>query len=106
MKTLATLTTIALISITAHAGSWGFTLGNGASFSYGNQNNCERSYQQPRHQVYYPSEHTYLTPPVYIKRDLYQPPVIMQRAVRNSSHGYSSQEIISRPACGGYPNRW
>ena len=106
MKTLATLTTIALFSITTHAGSWGFTLGNGSGFYYGNQNNHGRSYQQPRNQVYYPSENVYVTPPVYIKRDLYQPPVIMRRAVRNSPRGYSSQEIISRPACSGYQNRW
>ena len=106
MKTLLTLTTITLISIAAQAGSWGFTLGNGASFYYGHQNNCGRFYPQPRHQVYYPSENVYVTPPAYIKRDLYSPPVIMQRAVRNSPYGYSSQQIISRPSYGGYPNRW
>ena len=106
MKALLTLTTIVLISISAQAGSWGFTLGNGAGFYYGNQNNCERSYRQPRHQVYYPSENVYVTPAVYIKRDIYQPPVVMQRVVRNSPYGYSSQQIISRPSCGGYQNRW
>ena len=109
MKALLTLTTIVLISVSAQAGSWGFTLGNGAGFYYGNQNNqnnCGRSYRQPRHQVYYPSENVYVTPPVYVKRDLYQPPVIMQRVVRNSPCGYSSRQIISRPSRGGYENRW
>lgn len=107
MKTLLTVATIALISASAHAGSWGFTLGNGAGFYYGNnQNNCNRSYyQQPRQQVYYPVQTAYVTPPVYVKRDLYAPPVIMQRAVYNSPQGYSSYQVIQRP-CGGYQNRW
>jgi hypothetical protein len=107
MKVLITIATIALISASAHAGSWGFTLSNGAGFYSGNnQNNCNRSYhQQPTHQVYYPSRSSYVTPPVYIKTDLYAPPVIMQRAVYNSPQGYSSYPVIQRP-CSGYPNRW
>ena len=109
MKTLLTIATVTLISVTAQAGSWGFTLGNGAGFYYGNQNNqnnCRGSYYQPRNQVYYPSQNVYMTPAVYVKTNLYQPPVIMQRAVINSPYGYSSQQIISRPHCGGYRNRW
>lgn len=106
MKTLLTLSIVALISSTARAGSWGFTLGNGAGFYYSNQNNCRGSYYQPRNQVYYPYQNVYTTPAVYVKTDLYQPPVIMQRTTINSPYGYCSQQIIGRPHYDGYPNRW
>lgn len=95
MKTLITAAILTALSISAQAGT--------RKVVYSNHRSCVG---HPTHQVYYPSQNTYVSPPVYVKTDLYQPPVIMRRAVTNSPSGYSSQPIISRPAYIGYPNNW
>jgi len=95
MKTLITIAILTAITISAHAGT--------RKVVYRNYQSC---YGQPYNQVYYPHQNSYVTPPVYVKTDLYRPPVIMRRAVTNSPNGYSSQTIISRPSYNGYPNNW
>jgi hypothetical protein len=81
MKTkLALITTAVTIgfSALAQAGpSWGFTLGNGAGFYYGNKNvyaqqSVSRYYCRPSQTVYYVSPQYYSVPIYYQPRPVYR----------------------------------
>ena len=100
MKKLLALTilTIVLLASKVQAGSsWGFTLGNGAGFQWGNnQNNqCYPSYQT---RTYYQQNVVYSVP-----QTVYMRPYQQMQPVY-----YPQQTIIynSQPARGNYNNRW
>jgi hypothetical protein len=107
MKKLLTFSVlpIVLLASEVQAGpSWGFTLGNGAGFQWGNnQNNpCYPTYQT---RTYYQQNVVYSVPQTAYMRPYQQ----MQPVY------YPQQTIIynSQPArgyynnhCGGYQNRW
>ena len=82
MKTIMKLTIggVMALATTAHAGpSWGFTLGNGAGFYYGNSSprntqrhyyNCAPQYQTQIIPMYRPSRVCY-GPPVVVRERFY-----------------------------------
>ena len=107
---LATLTTA--FAASAHANSWGFTLGNGAGFYWGNQ---------PRTTVY--AAPTYVAPaPVYYERPVVysapqtvymQPYQQMRPVVYPQTVVYRSESVVihenhrrCRERTVIYPNRW
>jgi hypothetical protein len=90
--------TIVLLASKVQAGpSWGFTLGNGARFQWGNnQNNqCYPTYQT---RTYYQQNVVYSVP-----QTVYMRPYQQMQPVY-----YPQQTIIynSQPARGYYNNRW
>ena len=113
---LLTTSTLALTSL-AQAGSWGFNLGNGAGFYYGNNQNCAPVY----------TRNVYVSPaPVYYSRPVtyYQPQTVYMQPYQQMRPApvyysqptviYSQQPVIYRETysnCGHrdnviYPNRW
>jgi len=121
MKKLFLLVAVATLTLgsMAQAGSWGFNLGNGAGFYYGNNNNqkCPPVYTQD----------VYVSPaPVYYSRPVtyYQPQTVYMQPYQQMRPSpvyysqptviYSQQPVIYRETyshCGNrnnviYPNRW
>lgn len=113
MKKLILLTTIAAaLGTSAQAGSWGFSLGNGAGFFWGNQS-CGNTYAAPAYvapaPVYYQRPVVYSAPQtVYMQpyqqmRPTYYPQTVVYRSepvvIRENHHHCHSKG-------GNRHNRW
>jgi hypothetical protein len=104
------LTAVALTLATAQADSWGFSLGNGVGFYYGN--NSQRSAPVYRAPAYVAPAPVYYTRPV----TYYQPQTVYMQPYykAHSRPVYYSEPVIYRESyrhCGSrqnviYPNRW
>ena len=111
MKKLLALTilTIVLALPSVLAGpSWGFTLGNGAGFQWGGNQNYQNNQCYPTYQTrtYYQQNVVYSVPQtVYMRPYQQMQPVYypQQTIIYNNqpSRGY-----YNNPRCGGYQNRW
>jgi len=112
MKKLLTLVTVSTaLAASAQAGSWGFSLGNGAGFYWGNQ---------PRTTIY--TTPAYIAPdPVYYERPVvystpqtfYMQPYQQMRPVYPQTVVYRSEPVVihenpyrCRERAVIYPNRW
>lgn len=97
MKTLLTILLITATSIASQAGpSWGFTLGNGAGFYYGGNNNR-------RGNGCYQPQNAYIVGPQYYVAQ--QPATYYPVQYRN----YSNAPVVIRQGCGQsiiVPNSW
>ena len=123
MKKIALLITASTLALgtLVQAGAWGFTLGDGSGFYYGNnqpqQRHCAPYYSSPAYvapaPVYYTRPVTYCQPQTVYMQPYQQmqpaPVYYSQPTVYYSNQPVSYRE--SRGHCGNrqnviYPNRW